>query len=321
MYKPVKIGKISDHQYSRLIKGNGVRVNHGQDNVLYLNDRQIKHLNKAFTKGKGATIYFDPYQSDYHSQMKGSGIKSDFRSVGKAFKKTFNKNLGRDIADVGKIVGKHVIEQGLPVIGTVASMALGDPTGMSGNALGNIAGQYASDAYSKKTGAGLFKILHNKAGIKNPKRKLINGLKDTARATANIASQVVGQAVGAYTGNPELAQKFSEIANQSAQTAINSNLKKGLQHAKNLSKGEAQRFAIEAVDDIVDRNLSGNEKRMAETFLAGKYPHASDLVYDMAQMYSGNDYRGSGIKKRRGRPRKGGALYPAGYRGGALGPA
>lgn len=350
MYKPVKVGKLSEEQCRRLVTGKGVRVTEGQDNVLYLNDRQLKHLDKAFKKGKGVTLFMDPYQAEQHKQIRkggglgnsfrkpkeirkahtevfGAGPKQQFKSVGKAFKKTFNKDLGRDIARVGKVAGMHAMQQGIPIATTLASMALGDPTGMSGAALGNIASQYATDAYREdvmKEGKGLFKALH-KAGIKNPKKKLISGLKDVAKTASNIGSQMAGEAVTMYTGNPALGQKFAESANSIASSAIEGKLKQGIKQAKSMAKGDlknyAQNFAIEAIDDYVDKNLTGNEKRLAENLMVGKYPNASEFVYDMANMYTGTDYRqGSGAK--RGRRKNGGALYPAGgRRGGALGPA
>ena len=41
MYYPVKIGKISDAQMKNLIKGRGVRIKKGVDNVLHLSEQQI----------------------------------------------------------------------------------------------------------------------------------------------------------------------------------------------------------------------------------------------------------------------------------------
>lgn len=332
MYFPVKVGKLSDNQIKKLVKGQGIRVKKGVDNVIHLSEQQIKKLERAAKKGMGCTVTMDPYQSSMHKS--GGALGSAFKNLGRAtkqdfnklssdvkgvaqktkrgFNKTFNKELGNDIVDGLKIAGLHAIEQGIPIATSVASMALGDPTGMSGNALGNVASEYASDAYKRDVmkGKGLFKTLH-KVGIPLKKKALVKGLKQTASVVASTGSQLVGDVVSMYAG-PMVGQKFAEMSNNVAQSAIQNNLKKGLRDAGKATKNEAMRFAIEAVDDQIDKNLTGNQKRLAQNLVANKYGSARDLVYDMSEMYTGT---GMKLKKRVGRPRKskGGALYPAGY--------
>jgi len=190
-------------------------------------------------------------------------------------------------------------------------MALGDPTGMSGAAFGNVGAQYASDAYRKKVmGEGLFKTL-SKAGIK--KKDVMSGLKQAGKVAAKVGSQVAGQAITAYTGNPMLGQQFTQMTDRVSQNAIDGNLKKGLKQAGAMTRDMAERFAIETVDDNIDKYLSGNEKKLAQNLLARQYPNASDLIYDMSEMYTGTKGgQGMKLKRKPGRPRKrGGALYPA----------
>jgi len=303
MYHPVKVGKLSENQVKNLISGRGVRVRSGVDNILHLSEQQIKKLERATKKGAGFTLQLDPFQASQHRQLKQGGALG-------------GKKLGRKVVGGLKVVGRHAIEQGIPAAFTLASMAAGDPTGMSGAAAGNIAAEYASDAYERDVmkGKGLFKKLH-KAGINVKRGEVIKELKGAASVAATIGSQMAGQAVATYTGNPALGQKFSEISNSAAQTAINSgNLKKGLTQAGRMTQNEAIRFAVESVDDQIDKRLSGNEKRLAENLLANRYGSARDLVYDMSEMYTGT---GMKIKKKVGRPRKsrtGGALYPAGHK-------
>lgn len=297
-YFPTKVGKLSDNQMRNLINGRGVRIKQGSENILNLSREQIKKLERAAKKGAGVTLVLDPYQCAQHMQGGALGAKK----------------IGKKIVSGLKVAGRHAIEQGIPAAMALGSMALGDPTGMSGAMAGNIAAEYASEAYQKdveKKGKGLFKKLH-KAGINVKRGQVIKELKGAASAAATIGSQMAGQAVTTYTGNPELGQKFSEITNSAAQTAIKSgNLKKGLQDAKRMTKDEAIRFAVEAVDDQIDKKLTGNQKRLAENLLANKYGSARDLVYDMSEMYTGT---GMKLKRKVGRPRKqGGALYPAGY--------
>jgi hypothetical protein len=322
MYYPTKIKKLSNNQVSRLISGSGVRINKGQGDVIYLTEQQIKKLNRGVKLGKGITVNFDPYQQQQHRQLKNGGaLGSMLKNVGRATKKTlgrtFDKDLRQDTIQGLKTVGRHAIEQGVPSLLSVGSMALGDPTGMSGAMLGNVVSEYGSKAYQKKVeGKGLFKALH-KAGIKNPKKKLMSGLKNVGRVSAMVGSKVVGDAIGEYTGDPEFGDKFGRLSNNFSQNAINGNLKESLIESGQLVKKQAQNFAVEAVDDYIDKNLTGNLKRVAQDSLAGKYPQASDFIYDVSDIYGTNKTGGKiALKKKVGRPRKnkkGGALYPAGY--------
>ena len=86
--------------------------------------------------------------------MKSGGKIGD--SIKKAFKKS-SSTLDRTFTSpqaisTYKTIGRHAIEQGIPLATTLASMALGDPTGMSGAMLGNVAQEYASRRYSNGTG-------------------------------------------------------------------------------------------------------------------------------------------------------------------------
>lgn len=358
MYYPVNVKPMSQNQGQKLLHGGSIRVQHGQGETLHLTEQQIKKLLKSFNKGKASTIQFDPYQAQMHGgKLKigkafknlGSAIKQDTKSIvktvgsktsdisrdlarearralrtgaetvyDKALDPTRRALAGRKAINTYKKIGLHAIEQGIPIVTTLGSMAMGDVSGLSGAAAGSLAAEYAGDAYRKKVmGQGLFKSLH-KMGIKGVKKPLMKGLRDTARISAQVGSQAVGSAIGAYTGNPMIGQKFAEMSNSVAQNAINGNFKKGLKEAGKMTlrdaKRQAKRFAVEAVDDMIDKNLSGNQKRMAENILAGKFPDASDLVRDVSNMYTGTDFSGGALslRRKRGRPRKqGGALYPA----------
>jgi hypothetical protein len=296
MYYPVKIGKISDAQMKNLIKGRGVRIKKGVDAVLHLSEQQIKKLERASKKGAASVVNFDPYQASQYKTTMGSGL---------------NKNIVKGLKKTGKYVGKYAISEGIPIAFSLGSMALGDPSGMSGNALGNIVADQAGKAYERDVmskGAGVFKTIRKTTGIK--RGAIIKGLKESGSIAASIGSQLAGDAVSMYTGNPALGQKFTEISNSAAQSAIQGNLRKGLQDAGRSTKQEAIRFAVESVDDQIDKRLTGRAKVMAENMLANKYGSARDLVYDMSEMYTGT---GMKLKKRVGRPsKKGGALYPAG---------
>ena len=80
----------------------------------------------------------------------GDSIKKAFSKSSKAIDRTFTSDKA---LNTYKAIGRHAIEQGIPLATTLASMALGDPTGMSGAMVGNVAQEYASKGYSKGTGA------------------------------------------------------------------------------------------------------------------------------------------------------------------------
>lgn len=90
----------------------------------------------------------------------GSKIEKGAKSLGHSIEDKVIKPAGKalsskDAMSVYKAIGKHAIEEGIPALTTLGSMALGDPTGMSGAMVGNIGSQYASKAYSDKVGQGM----------------------------------------------------------------------------------------------------------------------------------------------------------------------
>lgn len=274
-----------------------------------------------------------------------SGIARD---IERGAKKTFTPQLGRDILSgletVGRPVGSFLIHEGIPVLGNVAGEALATLAGNPelapfAGALGQSLATRGADALGRKTGLGmrkgsaemkermamlramrgqkegkgLFKTLH-KMGIKGVKKPLTRIFKEAGKATAKVASQAVGEAIGAYTGNPQAGEAFSRIADATAERAIDKGVKSGLSHGAKLSKKEATKMAVEAVDDYVDTHLTGREKEIAERALAGKYKSAGDLIYDMADYNPSVSSAGFGMKRGRGRPRKGmGASMSAVY--------
>jgi len=222
----------------------------------------------------------------------------------------------------------------LPAGLSALSMMAGDPSGVSGAMAGEVIGNQI-DKYAErkgygigsmaekmahlrslkktaKAGEGLYRTLH-KAGIKNPKQKL----KAVGKATAKVASQMAGDAVTAYTGNPMLGESVARIADETAERMIDSGVKKGLSHGAKLTTREAKRMAIEAVDDYVDEHLPQDQREVVENALAGKYKNAQDLIYDVGERARApqavrqqrviNPYTGmigGGLRRARGRPRK-----------------
>lgn len=144
--------------------------------------------------------------------MRGKGVGS---KIEKAFKPLSSKKA----MDVYRKIGKHAIEEGIPVATTLASMALGDPTGASGAVVGNIASQYASDAYDKKTGGMFMEMTRPKRGRGRP-RKLGSGVSSSKAFRSAMKNNYGGLEVqnfadnkpaSAYKVNPKINASSSEM--------------------------------------------------------------------------------------------------------------
>jgi len=310
---------LSPTQIRNLMNGKAATLkpnsfNKNSKNVLRLLESTFNRINKAQRNNKGIRIVLHDAE-DLISTTKGGKIrfKKAFKDFGKdvkkgvekaadvvasetvkqsgVVKKKFNEEVAKPMTskkamDVYKKIGQHAIEEGIPIATTLASMAMGDPTGMSGAMVGNLASQYASDAYQKKVykneqqeGAGLFKALHkagaHKYGI--TKTSVRKTAKKIGKQAIDIGADVAGAAIAQYTGNPEAGQMFSEGAKRLGNAAIES--KSGKDALRQMKK-EAKHIGVELVDDYIDKNLSGTEKKIAQKALAGKYPSAKDLIYD-----------------------------------------
>lgn len=340
---------LTEKQIKTLSSGGAVNVPHSHfgadagEAVVLLHPQNARKILNSYKKGKGIRLQLNP------EELKGSMIQGrgfSLKNLGRTIKKGFNKNVlhptermakdvsrgfKKEIVDsgVGKKIAKQLIDIGTDVVlpGSLGalSMLAGDPTGMSGQMVGQVAGQQLGRLAEKHgygihekmaklramrgkkdyEGEGLFRSLH-KIGIKGVKKPLMRIAKETGKATAKVASLAVGDAISAYTGNPMAGEAFSRIADATAERAIDKGLKAGVSHGVKLSGREAKRMAVEAVDDYVDKHLTGTEREIAQSALAGKYKGAEDLIYDYADKkkskYGGLEL-GSGVK-RRGRPRK-----------------
>ena len=360
MYVPHQI-HLTPIQAHKLMSGGAVNIpvrqmgsDKGSEVVLF-KAPNAKKLMSGFKRNKGVRIIMSPDEIEA-TMMKGSGV-----NIGKAFKK-----LGKDIKsgaekagsaisrevinpyvdavsskqamNVYKQIGKHAIEQGIPVATALASMALGDPTGMSGAVVGNVASQYASKGYSQKTGAGMrpdearkeyMKLIRSmrgmseaqKAQIKGSgffkslkkytgvgKTQFINGAKKIGKDVLSEASQVAGQALTAYTGNPMAGQMLTSTLDKAGGKMIDSlepskgklGIKFDARSGMSSLKNDAKMYAIEAVDRQIDK-LPPEYRGVAQDALAGKYPDAQSLIYDVGSrsMDSGLDVSKIGLGMRR----------------------
>jgi hypothetical protein len=94
MYQKTSIAKLSENQIGKLLRGQAVRMKHGNHHVVHLSHEQHKKLARAHKKGAAATIAFDPYQIHQHRAH-------------------FKKGRGNWKDDVSHYAG-HAVEEYLP---------------------------------------------------------------------------------------------------------------------------------------------------------------------------------------------------------------
>jgi hypothetical protein len=240
-----------------------------------------RRIHTAMRKNTGVRINLKP-EEDFYTMTEGG--KVSFKSIGKSIKKGFTK--GADVikkgfnkeivqSGIGDQIATSLIDAGIPAVLGVAGEALGGP---AGGVAGSVVGDMVAKRIEKTRGKGFFKSL-SKVGIK--KKDFIKGAKTAGIAVATMGAKAAGDAITAYTGNKQAGDMFSAVASAGATKAIESgSVKKGLKSVGSQAKNLAKDIALEAVDDYVDKNLSGAEKKVVEKALAGKYPSAKDLIYD-----------------------------------------
>lgn len=284
---------VSPAQMRKLKSGGAITLNpkHFMDDAVHrikVMPNTSRRIQTALKKNKGVRIALKP-DEDIVAMTEGGAIslKKLGKTISKGAKNTagvIKRGFNKEIVDsgVGKEIAKQLIDTGanfvLPTALSAASMMAGDPTGKSGELIGNIAGSQI-DKYAERKGYGVFKTARklglNKIGIN--KKSVTKVAKEVGKTVVRQGAQVVGEAISAYTGNPAAGMAFERIAVAGADAAIDSgSAKKALM----ASKKQARMVAAEAVDDIIDKNLSGVERDVAQKALAGKYPSASDLIYD-----------------------------------------
>jgi len=316
-------------QIAKMLKGKGINIPLSQmgsdkgDAVILLHPHNAKKMLSAYKKGKGMRLALSPHELQ-SSITHGRGIGKAFKKLGSQIKKGATKVgdalSSKQALDVYKQVGKHVIEQGVPAITSGLSMAAGDPTGMSGAMIGNVASQYASDAYSKKVGAGmhpadarkeymalirsmrgkseeekakikgsgLFKMLH-KAGIS--KKSAIKGIKDVGKQVVKTGASAIGEAIGAYTGDPVAGAMIGDSLSRAGVAGLDSI--QPSKHGIKFDKGEPIKSLKK---DMVALGKAQLEKMVEEKIPAEYIPMINEMV-PVASM-------GNGMKRGRGRPRK-----------------
>ena len=347
MYVPHQL-HLTPAQAHKLMSGGAINIplrNMGSDKgkeVILLSQPNAKRLLSSFKRNKGLRIQMSPDEIEA-TMMKGSGINigKAFKKLGSDIKKTATsagrainkevlkpvaKGFKKEIVDsgVGKEIARNLIDVGTSVVLPTAlgglSMLAGDPTGMSGQMVGQVAGQQldklaekhgygiTSQADAKKKymalirsmrgmseaekmkikGSGFFKTLKKWTGV--GKTQFLNTAKKMGKEAVKTGAMAVGEAVGAYTGNPVAGAMLGASLEKAGTRMVDSvqpskgklgikfDPKSGLRSLKS----DAKMYAIEAVDRQIDK-LPPELRGVAEDALAGKYPDASSLVREVVQ--------------------------------------
>lgn len=307
--------EVSVAQMRKLVSGGAITLQPHQfvgssPHSMMVMPNTARRIATAIKKSKGVRVALKPEEDIVATEggnILGSLKKAgkQLSSVGKVVKKGFDKTIVD--TGIGKTIAKNLIDVGvnyaLPAAAGVAGEMLGGPLGgVAGAAAAGYAGKYI-DSAADKGGYGFFKTLH-KMGAKKigiTKKTFTKAAKDVGKVAARVGAQAAGEAVAAYTGNPEAGVAFERIAVGAADGAIDSKNAKSI--LKNAGKGalkQGKMIAIEGVDDYIDKNLTGAERKVAQKALAGSYPDASSLVYDYSnsKIEELNGTSGMGIPRR-----------------------
>lgn len=309
------------------------------EEVVYLGRDNAKKLLSSFKKGKGMRLKLSPNEIK-QTMISGRGVNVEkaFKKAGSKIKKGFNKEIVD--SGVGKEIASRLIDIGADVVlpaGTTAlSMALGDPTGLSGAVVGKALGDQIQKSAEKKgygamspeqarkeymrlirsmrgkseaekeaiKGSGFFKTVRQITGMK--KKDIIDNTKIIGKEVVNNGSMMVGQAITAYTGNPVVGQAVASSLQKAGNSAIDSvepsKSKYGVKFDPKAGlrglKEDAKMYAVEAIDRKVDATLSPEMRAIAENVLVANYPKAEPLVREMKENKA--DYRpisGLGVRQ------------------------
>lgn len=202
-------------------------------------DKGIRKMGGRMVKGSPEA---KAYMAELRNRKKGGSAVGDwFKKAGRTIKKGFDKEIAKPfMKDVGnptakvftkdipqtftskdamsayKQIGKHAIEQGIPIATALASMAMGDPTGMSGAMVGNVAQQYASKAYTDKVGTGRPRGRPRKIGgasamLSAPYKQALRLNKNTYGLQLGNFSADSNAPVSSFSTNPRVRPSSTEM--------------------------------------------------------------------------------------------------------------
>jgi hypothetical protein len=246
----------SPAQMRKLKSGGAVTLkrSHFQDGSphrIMVMPNTARRIQTAMRKDKGVRIALKPEEDVVAMteggaiSMKGEGLKKALKKTGSVIKKGFETPEGRAIAKQLINIGTKQI---LPAAGSALSIAMGDPTGMSGQFVGNLAGD-AIDKAAAKRGYGLKKIVRKAKKTLAPVIKVAAPvLKEVGKIALREGTAAAGEALSAYTGNPMAGEAFERLANAGGDRLIETGSAKSALRA---TTGSARNMGEEYMDDYM----------------------------------------------------------------------
>ena len=309
---------------------------------IHLNNDLTKKLNKAVRLGKGLRISLDG-DAIKHNVQHGKGWKEIFQKMRRSKKggniwddmrNAFNPNTNGTTQFFTKTLPSTLIHQAIPALtgalGAAGAEILAPELGPISAAAGGLAGKTAGDQLANyignKTGYGMHYLpLHLST---DEHEKLVSGK---------------GLKIHPHHSYHRESPMHLAVLKHKTFADLNDAHSKGKHHMLKFKKGEGfwddfkngiNRIYHKAVKPAIKNVLlpsagqyAGRELGRTIAQLSGLPPDAGAMIGELAGKKVGElvaqKTMGEGLKRKRGRPRKGGALFPAGGSniGGALFPA
>jgi hypothetical protein len=189
MYEEASIQKLSQPQIKKLLKGQPVRVKHGNGMSVQMSKAQHKKLMSAHKKGKGTILQLDPYL-----QQKGQGVITD---VIKEIAVELAPHAIDALANVAKKrVGKGVVSEVVKEIGEELLPVAIDAVAKSAKKRVNKGKGVVSDVV-KEIGKELAPIAID-AVAKQAKKKVGKGIKEeVVQVVKEIGKELAPHAIDA----------------------------------------------------------------------------------------------------------------------------
>jgi hypothetical protein len=273
MYHKASISPLSSTQISKILNGHSVRVSAGNGHDVELSKEQLKKFAKAQKTGKGMTLTMDPFQMQNHQYLRGAGN----------VKKTAKGSAKRLIVSATDRIIRSIEGGNIKAVGKDSGKRL------------IISG--TDRAIRAIDGSGVNRL--KKAGR----------WEQFANATVRDGIDTAGKAARVYYDSTDPMAQMG--------FGIGGNIKAvGKDSGKRLIISGTDR-AIRAIDGS---GVGGSVNRLKkaerwEGFANATLRDGIDTAGKAARVYYDNTnpmaQMGFGLRKR-GRPKRGGALYPAG---------
>lgn len=269
---------------------------------------------------EGGAISMKGVMKGIRGSMKGEGLKKALKKTGSVIKKGFETPAGRAIASKLIDVGTKDV---LPAAFGAASMAMGDPTGVSGEMMGEMAGKAINQAAAKK-GYGFKKL------VKKAVKKAAPTLAKIGKIALREGTAAAGEALTEYTGEPAAGAAFEQLANKGGDRLIDIGATKiegmGLPRRTRggLRMGQGMAMLTPAYSVAMRSATAGAGFKVADGRMVTPSSAPSDVIQTGSPFQRMNSpamspfIPSSPQLAGQHRGRSGGSIYPAGMSGGSF---